>query len=159
MFLKISIMNILRNIVAVVAGMITGSVVIWLIELLGHSLYPPPEGVDPSDPESVRTIMETIQAGALWMLVLAYAVGALVAGFVAAAVSRDASKNAALITGGVLLIFGLINLLMIPHPVWFWVVSLAVYVPFSWIGYRISKLVKTHEKKMVRRVNDAKEGE
>lgn len=46
----------LRRILAVIAGMITGSIGVWLMERLGHALYPFPSGLRPDDTERMWKI-------------------------------------------------------------------------------------------------------
>ena len=41
--------------------------------------------------------------------------------------------------GAVFLVFGAINLKMIPHPLWFAIIDLAIYLPAAWLGGRLAK--------------------
>lgn len=123
-----------RNILAVVAGLITGMILIAAIEYVGHQIYPLPEGLDMHDPDAIRAYLETAPTGSLWMVILAYAIGAFDAGLVSSVIARQDSRRVALICGLFLLAFGLINLFLIPHPAWFWVLSLAVFLPSAYLG-------------------------
>lgn len=127
----------IRNILAIVAAIIVGSLVIFGVEQLGHVFYPPPEGLELTNPEAMEAYMNNAPTGALLLVALAHAIGALVVGVVVTLISRKSERNASLIGGVVLLLFGLINLIMIPHPHWFMWLDLAVYVPFAFIGHRL----------------------
>ncbi|MFP4469186.1 MAG: hypothetical protein ACLFPE_00800 [Bacteroidales bacterium] len=139
-------MEILRHILAVIAGLVTGSIIIYLIQIIGHQIFPPPAGVDPTDPESLHMYSESISAGALWMVILAYAAGAFTGGFVAALIAPKTARIVALVTGGIFTVFGIINLMLIPHPVWFIFVSLSVYLPFAFLGYLTASSIKSRNK-------------
>jgi hypothetical protein len=45
----------------------------------------------------------------------------------------------AIIVGIVLLLSGLFNLLYLPHPLWFVVLNLILYVPAAYLGYLLVK--------------------
>lgn len=139
-------MKVLRNILAVIGGLVTGSAIIYIIQIIGHEIFPPPEGLDPTDPESLRMYSDRISAGALWMVILAYAAGALTGGFVSALIAPTTAKIVALVTGGIFTVFGVINLMLIPHPTWFLFVSLSVYLPFAFAGYRLTTSIKSRNK-------------
>ena len=124
----------LRSIIAVIAGLIAGSIVIYLIELAGHALYPPPELFDPMDREAAKEMMDAAPIGSLLMVILAYLVGSFAGGAVAALVPAKSRLSHSLATGLILMVFGIINLVLLPHPVWFWVLSLIVFVPFAFLG-------------------------
>lgn len=36
------------------------------------------------------------------------------------------------------LIAGIINMVMIPHPVWFWILGIIVFLPSAYAGYRVA---------------------
>jgi len=70
------------------------------------------------------------------MVLLAYVIGSFGAGFLTTAISPN--KNLALITGFILLISGTINVLLIPHPLWFTIISISLYIPFAYAGGIVS---------------------
>jgi hypothetical protein len=75
-----------------------------------------------------------LPAGALLFIIAAYVVGSFVAGWAAGKITK--SMTAALIAGGLLMIGGLVNVILIPHPLWFTIASIVVYLPCAWIGGR-----------------------
>jgi hypothetical protein len=62
---------------------------------------------------------------------LAWITGAFAGGFVAARLSRKAVP--ACVVGGIVALSAIGNLMMIPHPSWFWIVAL-VLVPAVTLG-------------------------
>lgn len=89
----------LRRIAAVLIGLITGSVCITGIEKIGHSLYPPPVGAKDGDMEALKAYVSEAPFMALFFIILAYAVAALVSGFTASKISIDRKPTAALTCG------------------------------------------------------------
>jgi hypothetical protein len=127
----------MRGILGAIAAVLVGGLVILLIEMLGHACYPFPPGVDPRNHDSLGAYMKTAPLGA-WMFVLAaYYVGSFAGGAVGAWIGcRPWAGWAA---GAVLMTLGLVNLLMMPHPAWFWAASLAGYLPAAWAGARLAR--------------------
>src|SRR5512145_440985 len=74
----------MRNFLSVAGGVIAGAIIVALVEWVGHRMYAPPAGMDFSDPDAVRAMMKDIPRGALAMVLVAWALGAFVGGWVAA---------------------------------------------------------------------------
>lgn len=124
----------IKNILYIILGVIVGGFVIYLVEALGHLVYPPPEGLDPTDIEAFKQLVRQLPVGAFTFVLLAYALGSFAGGFVTALLSTKHSVRSAMIVGGLLLVLGLINLIMIPHPTWFIIMSLLIYIPCAYFG-------------------------
>ena len=127
----------LRKILAVLAGIVAGSVIIFLTEMLGHTVYPLPEGIDIKNPESIKDYIETAPVGAFLMVILGWVFGSLTAGFVATIIAPDDYARYGMICGVILLAMGIANMAMIPHPAWMWVLGILVFLPFAWLGYKL----------------------
>ncbi len=130
--------SIARRVGAVLAGTIVGVITIAAIEAAGHSLFPVTPELDPSKPELMAEYIKNLPLVALLFVIFAWAMGSFVGGSISTFISRDSKSITALICGGVLMLLGIFNLLAFPHPVWFWVLGVLVYLPFAWVGYRIS---------------------
>ena len=128
----------LRKILFIIVGILSATVFIYIIESLGHLVYPPSEDLDLKNPDTIKSIMKDVPAGALLFVLLAYALGSFFGGLITAIISKSSKVINAIIVGIVLLIFGLINLLIIPHPVWFTVVSILLYIPCAYIGGKVA---------------------
>jgi len=126
--------SLVRNILALLAGAIVSIVLIGLVQAAAHFLYPPPPGLDYNNPEVLKKIMMEAPVGALLMVLLSYFCGTFVGSWVAARLAADSPARQAYLIGGMMLISGLMNLFAIPHPVWFWVGSIAVFVAAAWLG-------------------------
>lgn len=134
-----------RKILSVLAGLICGIVSISLLESLGHALFMPPDHVT-----GVAAIMENDDffqklSSTLMVAVLAsYIIGSFLAGFLTAWISR--SIDMTLIVGALLTVGGLINISMLPHPLWFSAASLLTYLPMAWLGGLSVSLIYRNQK-------------
>jgi hypothetical protein len=135
---------VLFNILAVVAGFIAGGVAVGIVEMIGMTLVPPPpeliEAIKAEDFQRAAELINTLPLVSFLYVLLAYAVGAFLGGLVASSICPTMSRPwPALIVGGLLLLTGLMNVVMLPHPLWFTVVSLLIFLPAAWQGSRLAE--------------------
>ena len=123
-----------RSIGAVLAGIVVAVLCVMAIEFLGHKVYPPPPGLDPSNIESVRAAMKDIPTGALLFVLASWVVGTTVGAAVAAWIALRRPVLHAMIIGVVQLAFGVFNLVMFPHPLWFAVAGVVLILPAAYAG-------------------------
>ena len=128
--------SLVRNIFALLVGAIVAIVLIALVQVAAHTVYPPPAGLDYKDPEVMKKIMMEAPAGALLMVLLSYFTGTAVGAWVAARLSADAPERQGWLIGGMMLVSGVMNLWAIPHPAWFWVGSIVVFIVAAWLGVK-----------------------
>jgi len=125
-----------RNVLAVLAGLLVAGFTVFVVETIGHTVYPPPVGFDPTNPAGMAAIMGQAPFGALLFVIVAYACGACAGGAVAARLRPAAPIAHAITVGLVLTGAGVLNLLTIPHPVWMAIATAVVFVPAAWLGGR-----------------------
>jgi hypothetical protein len=107
----------LRIILGVILGSLVGFIVTGTIESAGHSLFPPPTGVNLTDPAQMKAVMSVIPAQAKVMVLLAWMLGVL-AGASSANVIAARRALAGRITSGILMALAVWNMVTITHPVW-----------------------------------------
>ena len=130
--------KLIRNILAVLAGVILGSVVNMAIVTFGPSLIPPPAGADMMTPEGIAAAMPLLEPRHFITPFLAHALGTLVGAFVAYLVAASHKARFAYAIGVLFLIGGIAACFMIPAPVWFMALDLVVaYLPMAWLAIRI----------------------
>jgi hypothetical protein len=128
---------ILRNILAVIAGWLVGSVINMALIQVGHMVYPL-EGVDINDMEALASVMPTQEAQYFIFPFLAHALGALVGAAIAAMIAIKHKMKMALVVGLLFLLGGIMVNYMITGPTWFTVLDIVVaYIPMAWIGGKI----------------------
>jgi len=125
---------VVRSILAVIVGMLAAFVLIALVQVIGMRAYPPPTGIEATSLESMRIAMARKPLGALLFVLLAYTVGSVTGGWVAAHFAPKARMTHAMIVAALLFGAGLMNLMTIPHPAWFWVASSVIYWLGAWSG-------------------------
>jgi len=131
---------IVKNILAVLAGLIIGSIVNMGIIILSGSIIPPPEGVDTSDMESLKASMHLYQPKDFIFPFLAHAIGTLVGAIVAALIAASHKMKFALAIGFFFLLGGTMMVFQLPSPVWFNVLDIAgAYIPMAWLGFKLAE--------------------
>jgi hypothetical protein len=134
--------KVVRSILAVILGFVAAGVVMMAIESVnGRVLYPELGKMagGMTDREQVRALMASAPVGAFLVVLFGWALGSLVGGFVAAWIGRNAPMRHALVLGGLLTLAGIGNNLMLPPPLWFWIVSLVVFFPATYAGARLAE--------------------
>lgn len=128
----------LKNVLAVVAGLIGGSIVNMSIIMISGSVIPPPAGADVTTEEGLKASMHLFEAKHFIMPFLAHALGTLAGAFLAALIAATHKAKFALAIGFVFLAGGIANVMMLPSPLWFTVVDLGfAYLPMAFIGGRL----------------------
>ena len=112
---------IVRKIVAVVAGAIVAGLVVGLVEMMGHLIFPPPAGLDISKPEDQARLMEVIPMGAKIAVVLAWFIGSFAGAAVAMLISKHAFPGG--VVAGLMVAASVATTQMFPHPVWMMVAA------------------------------------
>ena len=131
-----------KNIAAGVAGVLIAVGLVWIIEMIGHSVYPPPPGIDFSDTESLRAYTSGLPLAAFLFVGCGWFIGTLGGTLAACRVGTAEPKIYAMVVGGLMLIATVVNLVMIPHPLWFAIVGIVGIVLAAWLGMTISQRSK-----------------
>lgn len=132
-------MNIVRNILAVVLGLVIGSVVNMAIIAAGHAVMPPPAGFDGNSMEGVASTIHLLKPIDFLVPFLAHALGPLVGVFAAMFIAASSRKTIAIILGCLFLAGGIAANIMIPAPMWYRSVDLILgYVPMTYLGWKLS---------------------
>ena len=130
---------ILRNILAVVAGIIGGSIINMGIITISGSIIPPPDGADVTTMEGLKESMHLFGPQHFIMPFLAHALGTLAGAIVAALIAVSHKMKFALGIGIFFLAGGIMNVFMLPSPLWFTIVDLVgAYIPMGWLGGRLA---------------------
>lgn len=132
---------IVRNILAVIAGWIAGSVINGGLVMMGHKVYPI-EGIDVNNVDELAAVMPGLDFQYFIFPFLAHALGTLTGAVVAAAIAVRHKMKFALAIGVLFLIGGIIACFMIPAPTWFIAADLILaYIPMAWMGGEIGKRI------------------
>ncbi|TMM59038.1 hypothetical protein FEE95_06285 [Maribacter algarum] len=132
-----------RKIISVVLGLASAVLIFLIAEKLNASMHPFPKTLDFSNSKAVKEFFDS-QPFLFWLIVLlAWAIGSFICGLVIKIVGKSNNKVLAYVAGGILTLSGIANIFSLPHPTWFIVVGLLIFVPFVLAGHRVFKLKMT----------------
>jgi len=129
-------MGITKNIPAVILGALIALVCTFVIQntIVLH-FYPLPTGTDMYDQDSAARAFKLMPAKGLYMMLANYCITSLIGGIIATLVSKRGSKNPALVVGAVLTSGAVWYYFLLHEPLWFFLLALLTYLPFTYFGY------------------------
>ncbi|WP_396634937.1 hypothetical protein [Maribacter sp. R86514] len=131
---------VVKNILAIIAGVVVGSIVNMGIIMISGSIIPPPEGGDITTMEGLKATMHLFEPKHFIFPFLAHALGTLVGAIVATKIAATRKMVMALIIGLFFLIGGTANIAMLGGPMWFTALDIIVaYMPMAYLGYMLGK--------------------
>ncbi|WP_025667483.1 hypothetical protein [Aquimarina megaterium] len=129
---------ILKNILAVIAGWLGGSIINIALIKIGHKLIPI-KGIDPNDMDALAAVMPSLGFEYFIFPFLAHALGTLAGATIAGLIAASHKMKFSLGIGGLFLLGGIMVNYMLPGPTWFAVADIAIaYIPMAWIGGKIA---------------------
>ena len=124
-------MNILKNILAIVLGLFIGGAVNMAIIMASGSIIPPPA----TTMEGLQAAMPLMEPKHFLLPFLAHALGTLVGALIAASIAINYKMRFAMAIGICFLVGGIMNIFMLPSPIWFTIVDLVLaYIPMAYFG-------------------------
>ena len=133
---------LLRNIIALIVGVIVGSIVNMGIILISGYIIPLPEGVNSSDPQSLKDSTHLMEFRHFIFPFLAHALGTLAGAFVGVKLGTGINQRIAIavIITGLFMVGGIYSAWQIQGPNWFTVVDLSfAYMPMGLIGWVLGR--------------------
>ena len=135
--------NLLRNVLAVLAGIAIGGAVNMALIVLSPSIIAPPAGVDVNNAESLSKSIHLFEPRHFIMPFLAHAMGTLAGALAAYLIAASYKAQIAYAIGAVFLCGGVAASFMIPAPTWFIALDLlAAYLPMAWLSIQIGTRMK-----------------
>lgn len=130
-------MKVTKYVLPVVVGAMIGMILIILGEMWIHHMYPLPPGTDMYDAASLAKGMKDLPEKAFGFMMINYVVCSFLAGVISTLIAGRTTMRPALVIGIVLTLAGVYNVINLPHPGWFTISNLLVYIPFSCLGYLV----------------------
>lgn len=129
-------MSMLKNILAVLLGIVVGSLVNMGLIMVSGSIIPPPAGADATTMEGLQASMHLFEFKHFIFPFLAHALGTLAGAAVVTMLAVSHQLRYAISIGVVFLAGGISNVVLLPSPLWFNVVDLVgAYLPMAWLGW------------------------
>ena len=134
---------IVKNIIAVIAGFILGSIINMSLITVSGSIIPAPNGADVTTLEGLKATIHLFEPKHFLFPFLAHALGTLGGAFVAAKIAANHKLKFAMSIGFLFLAGGIANIMMLPSPLWFTLVDLVgAYLPMAFVGFRLASIKK-----------------
>jgi hypothetical protein len=115
-----------RSILAVLAGFLAGSCVVWMVDLGSNFIHPPPPDFNMSDADALRSHIARAPLAVKWLVGVAWTIGPLVGAWLATWIAQRAKVTHGLIVGGLFLLMNVISILVFPLPAWISVTCIVV---------------------------------
>ncbi len=131
----------IKNILAIVAGLAAAFAVVSLVQRVSHMLYPLPSGLDINDAEQLGTYIASAPLPALLLVLVSYYLGTVIGIIVANWIAPMGAVRNGLVIGALMLAATIANVVMIPHPLWFSAAAVGGIALLAWIVTMRSKSV------------------
>lgn len=128
----------LKNTMIVILAIVAGMIAMMLGHRVSNVILPPPDGFDVSNMESFIANAGKLTTGHWLLALLSHAFGPLVSGFIVARFVVSHHRQLLWIVALAWIIAGVLNLMAIPHPLWFKIADIMVYIPMTFIGAKLS---------------------
>jgi hypothetical protein len=129
----------LRTLLAIVAGLITAMLVIFGVEAAGMLLFPPPAGMPLETEADLAKLVAMASPAAKAWLVFGWALGSFVGAWVAARISRQHRRIAALAVALFIVAGTVMNAMVIAHPLWVNLLGILLPVPLALLAARLAE--------------------
>jgi len=128
-----------RTILGMLVGVVVAIAVIAAVEALGHSVWPPPAGLDPTDPANEAAFAAFIAGMPLpakLLVLIAWVLGTFIGALAAAKLARHQTAAALLVA--LVVLSGVVGMIMkVPHPTWLSVAGLLLPIPAALLAVRL----------------------
>ena len=129
---------VIRNILAVIAGLVVGSIVNMGIVMISGSIIPPPDGADVTTMEGLKKALPLFQPKHFILPFLAHALGTFVGAWLASKLGVNNKMMPAIVVSVFFLCGGIFNVISLPSPAWFTVLDVVgAYLPMGWLGGKL----------------------
>lgn len=126
-----------RSVLSVLAGIVAGVLCVFFVEMINTSIYPFPSDIDFTNKKDLSNYIKSLPTSAHILGIIAHAIGAFLAGLVAGMVSRQHRFLVGLISGLIILVFAIMNILQIPSQTMIVVSDIVFTLLAAFIGAKI----------------------
>lgn len=141
--------SILRSVGAVIAGLAAAMVFIVGTEVVGLAVHPFPPGVDSHDPEVCKAYIVKLPADGYVIAVAGWGLAVLSGTWVATRLGAGRHPAPGLVVGSILLAAALMNMLMLPYPIGFWIANLVVFPAATYLGTKWGRARSSSDRPVV----------
>lgn len=128
-----------RTILGMLIGVVVAIAVIMAVEAMGHRFWPPPVGLDPTDPANeaaFAAFVTSLPFAAKLFVLVAWLLGTFIGSLTAAKVARHQTAAALLVA--LVVLSGVIGMVVkVPHPTWLSAAGLLLPIPVALLAVRM----------------------
>lgn len=133
---------ILRNILAVIAGLVLGSIANMAVLMVSNNIIPLPAGADNTTAEGLKATIHLFEPKHFIFPFLAHAIGTFVGAYICARIAAH-KMVLAMFVGLFFLAGGIYMVVILPSPIWFTLVDLlGAYLPVAYFAGKIASSSK-----------------
>ena len=133
--------QILWSVLAILAAIFVGCVVVGLVELLGLLVYPLPPDLNFNDEAAQKEHMAGAPPLAMAIVALAWGAGPFAGTLAACAIARRKYVLHGLIVGVIFAVFDALNYFSFPHPIWMMVAGIVFPLLTSSAAARLAQIL------------------
>ncbi len=130
----------IRNIISIILSVIVAVIVFIINEHFLHQQFPLSPKLDLNNNESLALFIEMMPISAFIMVYAGWVIGSILAGTTIKFVSNENNIRNPIISGIILTLFGAYNFYLVPHPLWFVIISVISFIPCVLLGYGFFKI-------------------
>ena len=130
----------MRKVLGVVAGVITAFLLVALIEAIGTAIYPLPtelQSMDSADGAALAAALAEIPLSAKILVVVGWLLGAFGGAWLALRISDW--RWSGWVVAALVIAAGLVNLVLLPHPLWMQACAVAMPLIGGWLAARFHR--------------------
>ena len=130
----------MKSLIAIAAGIVAGVVTGYPVQTTGDALLSYFMGIQPISAQGAAALGTPRATEALLVVVAGYFLGPLAGGYIAARLAPSKRDFHAIAVGAFQMMFGVIGLVLFPHPLWFSVATFLTFVPGALVGSALSRV-------------------
>ena len=124
----------IRNILAVIVGVVVGWIVFIVIQAVLPFIFPPTVYLDLNSQAAIEAYMASITPAMFAVVLAGYAIVSFIAGLLIGKVAASKGNLIPFIVGGIFMVGWILNLIALPHPKWVAIVGFFMFIPFTVLG-------------------------
>lgn len=130
--------SVIRNILAIVIGLIVGGIINMGLVSLGPTVFPLPDGTDITNMEGLKASMTQMKPINFIFPYLGHAIGTLAGAYTAARIAVSKNMLFAISIGFIFLAGGITMIQQVGGPTWFCALDILSYLPMSYLGGKMA---------------------
>ncbi len=128
--------HFLRSAAAVIAGLVVAFFVVAGLEAVSSRVYSQSPGVDVGNTDAIKAYMAQLPLGAFLFVLAAWAAAGFLGSWLATRLGPERRRAHGVVVGAILLAACIGNMLLLPHPAWFWAAALVIVLSCIYLGVK-----------------------